>query len=64
MDPLIQDKMIGKKAALPTNMSRQRLFAVNSTRVESGESFKELIKEWDPYGFNVVFSLLSGDIGF
>ena len=62
LDPLFQQRL--GQTANPVKMSQQRHFGVNSTEVQSGEGFRELVKKWDPFGFNVMFALESGDIGY
>ena len=31
---------------------------------ENGVNFKEGLKKWNPFGQNIMFIMLNGDIGF
>ena len=46
-----------------TRIAKQRMFAQESAQVDQGTKFVEALKEWNPFGLNIMFATLSGDIG-
>ena len=62
LDPVIQKKM-GVDAG-KTTISKQRFLALDSPAIQTGENFIAALKDWSPFGLNIVFALLSGDIGY
>jgi len=62
LDPVILNKM--GQTVTPTNIAQQRQFARDIPANEQGLDFIESVKQWNPFGVNVMFALLSGDIGF
>ena len=47
-----------------TKIHKQRVLALDSPTIQTGENFIAALKNWSPFGFNIMFALLSGDIGY
>ena len=63
LDPVAQEKM-GVKLNAQSNTAMQRQFAIEHTMTENGVNFREGLKKWNPFGQNIMFIMLNGDIGF
>ena len=63
LDPTVQNKM-GVKLSRQSYTVMQRQFAIEQAMTENGENFREGLKKWNPFGQNIMFIMLNGDIGF
>mmetsp|Transcript_41337 Transcript_41337/g.54359 ORF Transcript_41337/g.54359 Transcript_41337/m.54359 type:complete len:147 (+) Transcript_41337:1365-1805(+) len=63
LDPIVQDKM-GVKVTKHTSYAAQRRFAVDQKRTEDGAGFRQLVQEWNPFGLNILYIMLNGDLGY
>lgn len=63
LDPMVQN-MMGVKLGRQSNTVMQRQFAIEQAMTENGENFREGLKKWNPFGQNIMYIMLNGDIGF
>ena len=64
LDPLIQKRLGANDLMGSTSIAQQKAFAQEKFENQQGEKFIESIKKWNPFGLNVLFATLDGDIGY
>lgn len=64
LDPLIQKRLGVNDLMGTTSIAQQKTFAQEKFENSKGAKFVESVKKWNPFGLNVLFATLDGDIGY